>query len=189
MYPDSPGISLYRMPCAQPGPDPRRSGPHTPILGVGLHPLPLLLRRGDSREPGRGPPAGDRAPPRGVDVKPLPAAGPGTGPGPPEGAWEASWGSREPRTGSGPFQGPGFQDPRSRRPGRGGFYINPSRRGPAPPGARGPGGSETGPEWAQDPNSPKTGKIRQNPPKVGIPGDTPQNPKNPGTGPRREGLM
>jgi len=44
-------------------------------------PLPLLLRRGGHPGPGRGTPAGDRAPPRGVDVKPSPERGLGARPG------------------------------------------------------------------------------------------------------------
>jgi len=111
-------------------------------------------RRGLADFPGSGipglpAPAGDRAPPRGVDVKPRtrgrlsrlrsPGAGPGTPRGSPEpspGARPRELGSRISTSGSGPGLGRGLPDPgRSQgapRPPRGLFYINPSRRGPAP---------------------------------------------------------
>jgi len=110
----------------------------------------------------RSRPGGYRgAPPRGVDVKQPPAGRPGGAPrprkgspgspGPREGSWTRSRdpGSRGPGSRRAPpgrgraFQtlGPGLPGSRARR--RGGFYINPSRRGPAVPGGgsgdRGPG--------------------------------------------------
>jgi len=83
---------------------------------------------------------GDRAPPRGVDVKPPSAArsrrdtralgahsGHPAPPGPPDPVPDPL----------GPSQGPGEPSRASRSAG---FYINPSRRGPAPgPGSRGLG--------------------------------------------------
>jgi len=162
------------------------------------------LRAGHLGDPGSpGPRDGDRAPPRGVDVKPSP--------GPPAqglpGAWEAQTGFpdlsgraprdrgpgglRNPEPGSPPPGGRGtpilgFQDSRSRdrtRPApRGGFYINPSRRGPVPgrtgSGDRGPGDSQ---EASQEAGSPLPAR----------PGKDPflEPPPKPGTGPRREGLM
>jgi len=106
-----------------------------------------------------GTPGNRGAPPRGVDVKPPRSGGP-RGPGKPQtGSPDLSGGSSgtgvpgDPRSGvpdplprgrGSPWQGPGPL-PGSRRalrsPGARGFYINPSRRGPAVPAGpdRGPG--------------------------------------------------
>jgi len=103
-----------------------------------------------------GYPGGNRgAPPRGVDVKPLAGGGsqgpgrPRVVPGPCPGGLARDPGSRRPGSrrpwvpespapGLGrPFsgsRGPGGSRTPSRRPGARGFYINPSRRGPAVPG-------------------------------------------------------
>jgi len=152
-----------------------------------------LSRRGVGPGPGWSPVGNRGAPPRGVDVKPPRAEGspralgaPGRPPGPRPGrsARPRSPGSRilgswDPAPGA--PEGPGR--PRTRSPGfrdhaRGGFYINPSRRGPAVPGAV-PG--TWGPQGVQ--KGPLGGPGRQTP----VPG--PGNP-SPGTaGPRREGLM
>jgi len=151
----------------------------------------------------RDPRAGDRAPPRGVDVKQPP---PGRPPGRP-GAWEAqtalpdlsgvrgpgsgSRGSPDPGSrisrsrGPGRAQIPGSQDPRSRdrsrHRARGWFYINPSRRGPVP--GPGPGGGFGAPGlpglWEAGSPGHRPGGTR--------PPD--QTPRKRATGPRREGLM
>jgi len=133
-----------------------------------------------------GPRDGDRAPPRGVDVKPLaepglPAPAPGL-----EGPRRAL------RTVPGPRRGPpapgrlGGPDSRTRPLRRGGFYINPSRRGPVPAGL------VWGPTGPKSPETPKSGYF----PKKALkrasrasPGPDPPDPENAGTGPRREGLM
>jgi len=88
--------------------------------------------------------SGDRAPARGVDVKPPSRRGLGSCKSPKWGFWPVSaplgaWG-RPPGDPGRPEKGLGTL-PGLREPGRGqGFYINPSRRGPvAPPGPRGPG--------------------------------------------------
>jgi len=108
-----------------------------------------------------GTPVGNRgAPPRGVDVKPLGRRGhpgalgaPGSPPGPRPGRSPGS-GPRDPDPGirgpcpQGPGEGPrrpGPRSPGSRDLARGGFYINPSRRGPAVPrGGSGDLGSREG---------------------------------------------
>jgi len=112
-----------------------------------------------------GSPAGNRgAPPRGVDVKPLGRRGrpgpwelPGGLPDPVRGGPPAPvpgtriLGSWDPRP-QGALEGPG--GPRTRSPGsgtsrEGGFYINPSRRGPAVPrGGPGDLGVPGGPKRA-----------------------------------------
>jgi len=99
--------------------------------------------------PGDPPLAGDRAPPRGVDVKQPPPGRPG--PGDPSRevrrpSGVPGSGIRDPEVPEG-WSGPGFQGPPpgetretgvpgSEVPGRPaprtGFYINPSRRGPVP---------------------------------------------------------
>jgi len=91
--------------------------------------------------------AGDRAPPRGVDVKATPAGSRFPGPGAPRGSPALAGGSSRI-----PDPGSRIPDPRLRSPegslvprtlgrcpsplgdraSRGLFYINPSRRGPAP---------------------------------------------------------
>jgi len=123
-------------------------------------------------------PAGDRgAPPRGVDVKPLrqgppgSPGSPGTGLGPcPEGPWDpGSPGSpdpeiRDPRPpGAGEAQNPvpgsrRVPDPVSGVPAQG-FYINPSRRGPAVPGG-GPGDRGPGEVPGRVPRGPEKGPGR-----------------------------
>jgi len=122
-----------------------------------------------------------------------PGEGP-VGPGRPRGgpgrlreAWEAgSPGSGIPE-GSPPAPGQGSPGPgdlarsspdgsgdRGRPPPRTGFYINPSRRGPVP--GRGGSGSPPGPGVREEPSGAPRGPFFNPPP-------------NPGTGPRREGLM
>jgi len=95
-------------------------------------------------------------------------------PGAPEGPGRPPGAPRSPGRGLGPCQGPGPRSPGSRTPRRGGFYINPSRRGPAVPGGpRGPGSREDlrGPKT---PISPKSGKMTPKPPFWGFPGDPPE---------------
>jgi len=89
------------------------------------------------------PRAGDRAPARGVDVKPPSPGSPDPGsrvPRGPPGLWDPSG----VRNGSGgpPRALPGPRAPRRPAP-RGLFYINPSRRGPVP--VPGPGGTSPDP--------------------------------------------
>jgi len=130
------------------------------------------------RDPGGRSPAGDRAPPRGVDVKPTPrgaregSQGPGRAlEGAPEGLP-----SRDPgiRALGGPWTALGAQPTGLAR----GFYINPSRRGPVPaPGSRGPQTSRSRlsretPEKA--PPGPETRKIPLLGPPRGIPGKVPK---------------
>jgi len=164
--------------------------PGTPLYGAGVSPLP---------DPG---PGGDRAPPRGVDVKPRGNRGPGraqTPSGAPEGSKALSRALASPLGGAlgAPETAkiPVLGISRTRPLPRGGFYINPSRRGPVPGFSRIPGNpqntrifpilAEKGQIWGIP------GKLRK---KAifghfsvfwgfwGIPG-------KPGTGPRREGLM
>jgi len=123
--------------------DPRPSTPVAPstlVPGLGHLPLiPFLQRQGSSREPGRDPPAGDRAPPRGVDVKPPRETG-SPGPGSPlEGPGRAP-GGLQTRLGTGLARGP--RGPGPGRPGEGGFTstpragaLSPVRGGLAPSGA------------------------------------------------------
>jgi len=110
------------------------------------------------------------APPRGVDVK-QPLVGGPRGPGRPGGGSQGPGGGtpgtpvprsriRDPDPWPGRPQGapgdPGNGVPGPRRPRRGGFYINPSRRGPAvpgPPGAGRPGSRGPGePSGASGPD-------------------------------------
>jgi len=138
--------------------------------------------------------AGDRAPPRGVDVKQPP---PGR---PPRGHGAESWGSTGPLgPGRVPRPGPGIRDPvlaspgglprpggglsrppdpevRDRPPPRGGFYINPSRRGPVP----GPGGPPPEPGFRSLRDLP--GRSESRPARPG-----PESRKIPGQGPAARG--
>jgi len=129
--------------------NPSRRGPVTPFLPVlgpgpgnphfggfcwifpnfgGIRGFGPQRALGDPGSP-RPAPAGDRAPPRGVDVKPPSREGVAGGharagqpQGPfrtPEGVPEASPGPQGPGSPPGPCRGRGF-------------YINPSRRGPVP---------------------------------------------------------
>jgi len=136
--------------------NPSRRGPRNPFFGVlagdpgkprfsgffGLFPqIWGNLGFSDPRRglglpgsPGRAPetPPGNRgAPARGVDVKPLAGTRVRGPPGPLPGLRDPFLGSWGPPGAPGPLQGPG--DP-SRGLRRQGFYINPSRRGPAVPG-------------------------------------------------------
>jgi len=93
-------------------------------------------------------PAGDRAPARGVDVKPPPRGSPGT-PGAGPRAWKAlPWGAGEPPGLSGDPSGPGGSwrspDPGS-GPLPGGCFTSTPRGGALSPSRRprGPGGSQT----------------------------------------------
>jgi len=93
------------------------------------------------RDPGRGLPRDRGAPARGVDVKPSLGEAREGPPGAREGPKRARDRSGTPGGVRRPIWDPG--GPR-RTPPRGGFYINPSRRGPAVPGG-GPGGVPGGP--------------------------------------------
>jgi len=94
--------------------------------------------------PGR-PQTGDRAPARGVDVKPPSRGSPGPGPGDRGPLTRVQTPSRGPGGLPGPLRAPSGAGNPSRGSGSEWFYINPSRRGPAParaargPGSRGPG--------------------------------------------------
>jgi len=127
------------------------AGYPTPLYGVSQ--TPLGLRRGH------------RAPPRGVDVKATPARPREGAPPPLEGPGKAPGGLRGPGFPIWGSQGPGT---RSRPRARGGFYINPSRRGPVPgPGLAGSPSGVPGSFW----------------PLWGLPAQIPQNrgfwPKSP----------
>jgi len=154
----SAGVVLHQPlasgPCPPFSPDPQ-NGPKYPILAKNAQIWVFPRKSGKKAVFGHFSPfsgfwarsgkMGDRAPPRGVDVKPPPRRGPDSGKGskkgwePLLGAWEPpgepSGASPGPREGSGT---PGTRVPRSRPPARGLFYINPSRRGPAPGAGRRP---------------------------------------------------
>jgi len=97
-----------------------------------------------------GLPGNRGAPARGVDVKPPSRRGPGSGKDPKSGIWgflgpSGGLGDLPGRPGD-PSRGPEDPPDGSGDPAGRGFYINPSRRGPAVPagpgpGDRGPGGS------------------------------------------------
>jgi len=158
--------------CGQPRAHPRRCAP-PPLYGAGVSSPPGRRQPGNpgSRDPVPGTPARYRgAPARGVDVKPSPGD-PGTGvPAPWRGPEGPPGGFPNPGRGPGWPGVPGAPRDRSRTARRGGFYINPSRRGPAVPGAvPGASGPREGqnPEnrgfWAKSPKSPFLGVSRQNP--------------------------
>jgi len=135
------------------------------------------------RDPGGGPPAGDRAPPRGVDVKPSPGAGSRT----PSGGLGGPFG--QPGTPGGvleTWRAPGTGDPGSGEPGEGGFTstpragaLSPARWSRPLPGS----GSPKSPIWGFSPKKAHFGPLQASP------GREPQTPEKAGTGPRREGLM
>jgi len=122
-----------------------------------------------SWEPGlpagcRGPPAGsrdgDRAPPRGVDVKQPLRGGPGRASGAPGRGLGLPAGSRGPGSGKWPFPGPWTARAPRRPPRRRGFYINPSRRGPVPGSGLGDLSGSPGPETRDFPETPKNPEKR-----------------------------
>jgi len=156
----NPNCAVYPLPHAL---GPRRPG--------------VTARRGVAGFQTPGTRDGDRAPPRGVDVKPPSREGPGGlreagkalrtcpegswGPGGPGGPWSRDPGRPSPG-GGGAQNGPRTRQgsgagPRPRR--RGGFYINPSRRGPVPAGlgSPGPGVSRTS-SGGQNPLPAQAGK-------------------------------
>jgi len=136
-----------------------RAGALSTARGVSETPLRGGVARGLQERPRSGPrapgyrgpcPAGDRAPARGVDVKPpsrgwlprppgpgslldqvrgLPRPLPRAGAGDPRSRDPSPW---EPSPVSGALRGPRWPSGPSRAARRGLFYINPSRRGPAP---------------------------------------------------------
>jgi len=180
MYLESSNANLRSDP-----PRTRRPVP-PPLYGAGVSPGPREGSPGPGT-PGGGPRPRDRAPARGVDVKP-PLREPGTGlPGPLRGPKRASGGLRDPGTGSGQPGAPEEPGSRTRYPARGWFYINPSRRGPVPGRDR----QETPPGLRSriPRNRGKSEKNPKNRASRASPGRTPKTPQNRGTGPRREGLM
>jgi len=127
-----------------------------------------------------GPSGASRGLPRGSLLHQPPARPREGAPGPLEGAWEASRALRDPGGVWGPSGDPGTPGPRSGTPARGGFYINPSRRGPAVPG-----GVWEGPPGPGSPKSPISGKFPKIPQKRGfwaLPGGDPQKPQKGVTG-------
>jgi len=159
-----------------------------PCTGRGHHPLDPSSRGGEApREPGRGPRDGDRAPPRGVDVKqPLSAGSPGR-PGPWEGPGGPSGGPRTPKRGPRPARAPGRTRDPDPTPRARGVLHQPLAPGPCPRPGR---GSQPSPRVPP-------GEAFF-PPRRGIPrkgpfwpffDPQPQEPEKAGTGPRREGLM
>jgi len=106
-----------------------------PIFGEnGPFPVPRLGWGSGSPPGSRG---GDRAPARGVDVKPPSRGGPERGSRAPGAQIWARTPKRGPETSRRPLRAPLGGCAPSRTPRRGLFYINPSRRGPVPgPGAR-----------------------------------------------------
>jgi len=146
---------------------PRAAGPcYAPLRG--RPPAPPAGVTPPLRGPGSRPPRdlgrGHRAPPRGVDVKATPAEG---SRGSPRGLKTAEIGENRQNPRKWPFSaffgvlglfGPflRFRDSR-----QGGFYINPSRRGPVPAfsGFSGPRPEKVrvGPFWAFFPRNPRKG--------------------------------
>jgi len=168
-----------------------RARTRRPVLSGDVRPLPST-RGYPQRTPGFRPGSpgarrGHRAPPRGVDVKATPPRPRDPVPGTPLGGLGGPWDPPGPRKGLLASQGV-WETPGSRRTSaRGGFYINPSRRGPVPgPGGLGPSGAEKSqnPHFgAPGPFSPEKGLFQ---PPPGVP---PPDVKKGVTGPRREGLM
>jgi len=141
-------LAIYLMRSLRPPrADPRRSAP-PPLYGAVVGARSAARQTWDPGSPGPGeaPRDGDRAPARGVDVKPpLPE--------PPKPGKRAYFGQKGPKRPKSPKKGilgtfsgfRGFLGPWGLPgdPPEGWFYINPSRRGPVPGGGR-PEGS-----WSQ----------------------------------------
>jgi len=167
-------------------PSARSRRPVGPLYGAGAPPPDPSSRGGEAlREPGGGPPAGDRAPARGVDVKPSPGTGSRRVPrglgGPERGSGGPRTPDRGPR-GLGGLPEPGC--PETTVP-RWGVLHQPLAPGPCASGQ----GSDQGSPEPEKALFPRPGGV---PPRKGLFGpfwSPASDPGKAGTGPRREGLM